>query len=658
MLAEANAERLGDTGGAPGVGLLQATSPPLTDITIQVPGCDYLQIDTFLEAGNDRDANLCSDFSNPASPNFIGEVPIACEGLVFGAAFDDDNPNRPGPGGDNYCDWAELDRARHFAPFSDPPNTQADDGFQGGDCLVPDYNGPGKADITNVGMAASTDGEWLYIGWERSTVEGNERGSLILTRDPIAFGAGGGCKTDQPLTDLREGNAYRIDLSVLSTSNLPEARVLVFEYVGPEALQQTTAQVLKSPNWVPITDPDAVVKALNVRTPKNKVSDEDEDEEKSIDGNVLNSAQWIEVAVNTDAVFGGGCGVDFIGQFATSASDGKNDALKDYSGPFHFVTANLVSGLTLYETCQAGTFDYDVSATLEGQPIDFDNTTVTFDVACDNEAFDAIGLVPESLPSGTLTLTDANGEPPSADLTCEITVKIEGEEVLDSCNAELSETVTVYPPLTATGTLSQDCNGTFGFDSTLTRSSDGSATFGWTFQFDGANDITRDTQEGTGVSIPDGVELPTQITATLTVSDNTPRNTRTGEETCSIPVTVPGITALAPLELSLTGSDDATCDEAGSLNSITATVKVTGGSGTYDLDYQLESATSEDCLDVTGSNGSDSCTFGLGDAFCAEGTLSLTVRDADTNSGCEDVSASLKAVRTAVLDVQPLMSTP
>lgn len=636
LRADQAEQRRPDTG--PAIEVLQALEPEVQQIVIGLEGCDFLEIDNIGGGTSDRDANLCSG---------VSEVSPTCpDGPVV------ESPPFPA----NHCDWADIDRATHFnADWQDVVSSTLDDSFQGS-CLVQGHKATPKADIGNVGLAASTDGSELYIGWERFAVNGNERGSLILTREPVDLGAVGSCSDPQPLTDLIDGEAYRIDLKVDSTAALPFAQVQVFRYgvdplVDESVLDQTMAQVLASTHWQPITD-SVVRKALNVRsTDKNAVPGEDD--EFGIDGNVLATAQWIEVAVDTEAVFGEGCGLDFIGQFTTTASEGVADALKDYNGPFHFTTANLVAELELFESCTAGEFGYALTVTRDGEPVDLETSglEVTFDVDCDDDTLDATDIVPSS--DGTVDL----GEPTASSL-CTVTANISGgSNGLSGCEATAEADVTVYPPLTATATLAQDCDGTFSYEGEVTSSSGADATFAWTFTFD-SETVDRSDASGT-VSLPSGSASPTTVTGQLVVTDGTARDTG-GEELEECTVTVGDLTVdvFSPITLQLTAASDADCDAEDAetaLDTVFVDASFSGGSGQYVLTYTPSAGLSTTCPTMATNNatGSDDCTFMLGVGFCRDGDLTLKVEDSQDN-GCEPREATVSAVRECTLDVTPL----
>lgn len=622
-----------DTGS---VVLLQALDTEVRRIVIDLEGCDFLEIDNVGRGTSDRDANLCSARS---------DVSTTCpQGPVV------ENP----PFGPRYCDWADLDREVHFhADWQDVVSSTTDDAFQGS-CLVDGHKATPKADIGHVGLAASTDGSELYIGWERFAVNGNERGSLILTRTPVDLGMVGSCSDPQPLTDLIDGEAYRIDLKVDSTAALPLAQVQVFRYgidpnVDETVLDQTMSQVLASPRWLPVTE-GLVAKALNVR-PGTKNAPADEDAENGIDGNELATAQWIEVAVDTAKVFGEGCGLDFIGQFATTASEGVNDALKDYSGPFHFTTASLEAELELFESCTPGEFAYTLSLTLDGEPVDPDDADldVTFDVDCPGDDFDAVGLSPTS--TSAIDLGD-----PQVALTCTVTAHVTGASVLQGCDATAEAEVTVYPPLTAEATLDQACDGTFSYEATVTSSSGAASGFAWSFDV-GGETVERDDASGS-VVVPADLGSPVTVVGTLVVTDGTPRDTGAEEsESCTTTVSGLSVDVLRAIQLELTAASDADCateDAEEALNVVQVSASFSGGSGAYVLSYTPSAGVVTTCPTMAGdTDGSDTCTFALGDAFCASGGVTLEVQDTQDDS-CGPKQATVQAVRECTLDVTPL----
>lgn len=624
----------GDLGS---IAVLQAADTEVRRIVIDLEGCDFLEIDNVGMGASDRDANLCSARS---------EVSDTCpDGPVI------EDP----PFGPNHCDWADLDRSVHFhADWQDVVSSTTDDAFQGS-CLVDGHKATPKADIGHVGLAASTDGSELYIGWERFAVNGNERGSLILTRRPVELGVVGNCSDPQPLTDLVDGEAFRIDLKVDSTAALPFAQVQVFRYgIDPDdddevALNQTMEQVLASPRWQPVTE-GIIAKALNVR-PGTKNAPADEDTENGIDGNILSSAQWIEVAVDTMTVFGEGCGIDFIGQFATTASEGVNDALKDYSGPFHFTTAALEAELELFESCTPGEFAYALSLSLDGEPVDLDSgdLDVTFDVDCPGDEFDVMGLSPTT--TSAIDIGD-----PTTPLLCTVTAHVTGASPLAGCDATTEAQVTVYPPLTAEATLDQACDGTFSYEATVTSSSGATSLFAWTFDV-GGETVERSDASGS-VTVPAELGSPVSVTGQLVVTDGTSRDTG-GEEPESCTTTIAGLSVdvLRGIVLELTAAADADCSTESAeeaLNVVQVNASFSGGSGSYVLSYTPTAGLVTTCAEsVEDSDGSDTCTFALGDAFCTSGGVILKVEDAQDDS-CGPKEATVQAVRECTLDVTPL----
>lgn len=669
-----------DTGGAV---LAQAVVPEV-DIRIDGPGdCKYIEIDDLTPTVDttDADANLCSNNSTDTTACPAAEVAKLA-----------DNPNFPGTSAASpttlgsveaeYCDWVDLDPLVHLDPFLDPSgaNGDPDDILESDGCFNPDGNTPSKGNFTVTGLAADPTGTWLYTLLERDTSNGNESYEYYYLQNPTLFEEPNGCADGQYQFDPTPGD-IRVVLSYSSTAALPEATAVaqIWEEAAPSAALYNPKELHQAGNWVTLVDAP-VYPAINVTY--NRQKSPTEDIERDFDGTALASGIKVEMALDIEAVFGQGCGLTrtMFGLSTASDSGAENDRIFDFLAPRVISTADVGTDLTLYESCDEE-FGYLVEIDIDGPVSDFSNFDITGTYNCG--AGDVAFTVAYS--------GDTIAIPVSTETTCEIDVDIDGTGIYEGCDAELSDTVTVYPTVEAAGTLDQDCTGGFSWDLDLDQivSSASGVGVAWDFEVGGVSsaatdaddctppydDATDDCGDGSSVvASSDGGAV--SVSATLTVSDLTDRDTDgdgTAETTCpDVDVAVQGIDVHQPVTVTVSPTTaDGECsltDPNDPVDDVAFTVSITGGSGDYVLDYTYtDDAVNPTCADgsedaTDDQDFSDSCTYDLGSDFCAYGEAQLVVTDGTDSECCVGTAAAdcadgISAERTSTLDVESITVT-
>jgi len=294
--------------------------------------------------------------------------------------------------------------------------------------------------------------------------------------------------------------------------------------------------------------------------------------------------------------------------------------------------ANVAATLTLPERC-SGSFDYTVVASggLEG--------SYTYELKYSVEEGDDV-TVPNPGSSGTVSNIVGTG-------TVSVTATVTDSR---NCFDADTQNVEVYPPLSVSATLTGSCESTFDYDATVSGGrDDGTLTYAWSF------DPLVPDEPNPFSTISSGAYEPTDpgtYSVKVVVAETCTACTDAVDGKCSAEGT-DDVTVYDALSITVTAPNLEQCEDPvipDDFDPYTATVEVTGGTGSYTLDTSVSDA---DAITVqcTTTPESDTCAITVAtDNECFLGWVDITASDTDTDASCADagkrVSLTLQTTTT------------